>query len=151
MSLPPDEREKRLRPVIEAYRNTAFTWGLHDCALFAARCVDAQIGTRFESNIQRDYAYEGPVSAVRLVKEAGGWETIIGRYMGASVSPEDLEILGDVVLARAHAPFERTALLGIRDEELIVVPGTLKLEWLPMSHAICGWKLDNVRTGWFDV
>ena len=139
----PDQREARLAPVIEAYRKMPFMWAVHDCALFAARCVDAQLGTRFESNIVRDCLYETPIAALRIVKEAGGWEQIIGRYLGPSVSPDQLE-LGDVVLAHAPPPFERTSLLGICDEELIIVPGSERLEWHPIAQALRGWKLSNI-------
>jgi hypothetical protein len=138
-----DERHTRLAPVIEGYRKTPFAWQVHDCVLFAARCVDAQIGTRLEFNIQRDYKYNGPVAALRIVTEAGGWEPIISRYLGPSVKPSELEF-GDVVLGHAKPPFERTSLLGICDEDLIIVPGSERLEWLPMSNAMMGWKLENV-------
>lgn len=143
MNPTPDQREARLAPVIEAYRKTPFAWAIHDCVLFASRCVDAQLGTRFESNIARDYHYETPIAALRIVKEAGGWEPIIGRYLGPSVPVSELEF-GDVVLARAPEPFERTSLLGICDEELIIVPGSQHLEWHPMTQALLGWKLSRV-------
>lgn len=141
-----DTRQARLAPVIEGYRRTPFLWAVHDCALFAARCVDAQLGTRFEANILRDYHYESPVMAVRLVREAGGWEAIIGRYLGPAVPADQIEF-GDVVLARANPPFERTALLGICDEDLIILPGSERLEWMPMANALVGWKLDNISAG----
>lgn len=147
MKLTPDQRQLLLAPVIDGYRKTPFAWALHDCALFAARCVDAQLHTRFEWNILRDYHYESAISAVRIVKEAGGWEPIITRYMGPSVPAESLGF-GDVVLAHGPEPFERTSLLGICDEELIMVPGFAGLEWQPMSYALLGWKLENVPRGY---
>jgi hypothetical protein len=138
-----NEREAKLSPVVEAYRNVPFMWAAHDCVLFAARCVDAQIGTFLENLIQRDFRYSGAVQAVRLVKDAGGWEPLISRYLGNAVPTERLEF-GDIVLGRAPPPFERTSLLGVCDEELFIAPGTLHLEWLPMSDAILGWKLENI-------
>lgn len=139
----PDEREARLRGVVETYRNIPFAWTVHDCVLFAARCVDAQIGTRFEYNIPRDYKYDGPVSALRIVIGAGGWEKLIERYLGPSVAPDRLEF-GDVVLGHSHPPFERTTLLGICDEELFMAPDTDGLCWLPMAHALMGWKISDI-------
>jgi hypothetical protein len=139
----PDEREARLRAVVETYKNIPFTWSVHDCVLFAARCVDAQIGTRFEYNIPRDYKYEGPISALRIVAEAGGWEKLIGRYLGPSVTPDRLEF-GDVVLGHPHAPFERSTNMGICDEELFMAPDTDGLSWLPMSNALMGWKIADI-------
>jgi len=147
MILSHDERQARLTPVIEGYRSTRFAWEIHDCVLFAARCVDAQLGTRLEANIQRDYHYTGPVSALRIVMAAGGWEPIITRYLGPSVPSTELQF-GDVVLGHARPPFERTTLLGICDEELIIAPGSQCLTWLPMSHALQGWKLENIPCRW---
>lgn len=138
-----DMRFARLSPVIETYRKIPFAWSVHDCVLFAARCVDAQIDGRFETFIKRDFRYDGPVSAVRIVKSCGGWEPLITRYLGPSVGPEEL-VLGDVVLGRAEPPFERTSLLGICDEELFIAPGSFNLEWLPMANALRGWKLDRI-------
>lgn len=146
MTLTLDRRQSLLAPVIAGYRKTPFAWAIHDCALFAARCVDAQLGTHFESNIMRDYHYDTPMAAIRIVQQAGGWEPIISRYMGPSVAPDQIEF-GDVVLARAPEPFERTSLLGICDEELIIAPGSESLEWQPMAYALRGWKLENVSRG----
>lgn len=139
----PEERENRLRAVVDTYRRTPFAWTTHDCVLFAARCVDAQLGTRFEYNIARDYQYEGPISALRIVVAAGGWEALVTRYLGASVKAEKLEF-GDVVLGHGPPPFERATLLGICDEELFMAPDTEALSWLPMSNAILGWKIADI-------
>lgn len=144
MKVDADMRFARLAPVIEAYRKVPFLWTVHDCVLFAARCVDAQLDTRIETFIQRDYRYEGPISALRIVKNAGGWEPLVSRYLGPSVGAEELEF-GDVVLGHPEAPFERTSLLGICDEELFIAPGTFDLEWLPMTNALRGWKLERIR------
>lgn len=137
------ELEDRLRAVVENYRSVPFEWTVHDCVLFAARCVDAQIGTRLEHCIRRDYSYTNAISALRVVIDAGGWEKIIGRYLGPSVSPENIGF-GDVVLGHSTPPFERTTLLGICDEELFMVPDTERLFWLPMSHALMGWRLSDI-------
>lgn len=143
MKLAHNIRQKKLSPIIEGYRNVPFMWAAHDCVLFAARCVDAQIGTFFENLIQRDYRYTSAIQALKVVKEAGGWDPLVSSLLGPSVPPEQLEF-GDVVLGRAPVPFERTSLLGICDEELFIAPGTLHLEWLPMRDAILGWKLENI-------
>lgn len=136
-------RFARLSPIIETYRRIPFLWSVHDCVMFTARCVDAQIDTRLETFIQRDFRYDGPVSALRVLKKAGGWEPLISRYLGPSVPPEELEF-GDPVLATNAPPMERTELMGICDEELLIAPGPFQLEWLPMKHAIRGWKLDRI-------
>lgn len=143
MKVPHSVREQKLAPVVEAYRNMPFLWAAHDCVLFAARCVDAQIGTFLENLIQRDYRYSSAIEAVRIVKEAGGWEVLVSKLLGPPVPAERLEF-GDVVLGHAPEPNERTSLLGICDEELFMAPGIHRLDWLPMSHATLGWKLESV-------
>jgi len=137
------ERESRLRAVVDTYRHIPFSWAEHDCVLFAARCVDAQIGTRFEYNIPRDYRYDGPVSALRIVIGAGGWEKLIERYLGSSVPSNQLEF-GDVVLGHSYPPLENTTLLGICDEELFMAPDIDGISWLPMENALMGWKISNI-------
>lgn len=138
-----DERQDRLKPIVDAYRHIPFVWAMHDCCLFVARCVDAQLGTRFEERAHRDFDYHEAVSAIRAVKAAGGWEPLISRYFGPSVPPGQLE-LGDVVLGRAKAPFERTSLLGICDEEVFMAPDTAGIAWHPMENALMGWKLMSI-------
>jgi hypothetical protein len=83
------------------------------------------------------------VSALRIVIGAGGWEKLIERYLGPRVQPDRLEF-GDVVLGHPNVPFERTTLLGICDEELFMAPDTDGLSWLPMSHALMGWKIADI-------
>lgn len=139
----PEEREIRLRAVVDTYRNVPFAWTVHDCVLFAARCVDAQLGTRFEFNIPRDYKYDGALSALRIVMQAGGWENLIARYLGPPVAAKDLEF-GDVVLGHSLPPFDRTTMIGVCDEELFMAPDTEGLVWLPMSYALAGWKLADI-------
>jgi len=139
----PEERQARLSPIVERYRHTPFVWSVHDCVLFAARCVDAQLGTRFEFNILRDYDYHEPVTAVRIVKQAGGWEPLITRYLGPSSNPTELSF-GDVVLGHSMPPFERTSLIGICDEELFMAPDQHGLAWVSMENALMGWTLTGI-------
>lgn len=137
------EREERLKTVVENYRHVPFAWASHDCVLFAARCVDAQLGTHFEANIFRDYRYSNAISALRIVVSGGGWEAIIGRYLGPPVPAAQVEF-GGVVIGHALEPFEATTLVGICDEEMFMAPDTNGLTWLPMSRATMGWNIIDI-------
>lgn len=137
------EREARLRVVVETYRHTPFAWTFHDCVLFGARCLDAQLGTRFEFNIQRDFRYDGPISALRHVIGAGGWEKLISRYLGPSVPASEVGF-GGLVVGKDLPPFERTTLIGVCDEELFMAPGSEGLIWVPMENALMGWSLSGI-------
>lgn len=127
--------------VVELYRHRAFAWGLADCKTFAATFVDAYTGSEFLAKLERELPpYTAPLAAIRIVQAAGGWEQIISKYLGEPVPLEQAEF-GDVVLGCGKAPFERTKVLGICDEELFMAPGAMGLVWLPMStNALKVWK-----------
>lgn len=137
------DRESRLRLVVENHQKMPFAWAIHDCVLFAARCIDAQLGTQFEVDIQRDFSYDGPIAAIRIIAQAGGWEPLISRYLGPSVPAHALEF-GDVLLGHAPEPYEHTTLVGVCDEELFMAPDFRGLTWLPMTNALMGWKLRDI-------
>jgi hypothetical protein len=134
----------RLGRVIDCYRASSFEWGHHDCVLFAARCVDAQCGSNFEERIRQDFRYGSALSALRLIQEAGGFEAIVSRYLGAAVPASDLKI-GDVVLGRGPGIFADCQMLGICDEELFVAPDSQALVWLPMKLALKGWHCPEAQ------
>ena len=133
-----DERERRLSPVVERYRFSPFEWGRHDCVLFAARCVDAQCGSRFEQRIRSEFRYTTAMEALRLIKQSGGFESVVTQFLGPMVPPGELE-LGDVVLGRGPGQFADCVALGICDEESFMVPDHQGLAWLSMNLARGGW------------
>jgi hypothetical protein len=84
--------------------------------------------------------YHDALSAVRVVKAAGGWEHIVTQFLGPPVPISEAEF-GDVILGHANPPLERTVALGICDEEYFMAPGNLGLVWLPMRpNAQRCWK-----------
>jgi hypothetical protein len=131
--------EEAAATVVERYRHALFDWGRIDCKTFAASFVDARCGTHWLAQLQADLPYDDALSAMRLIKAAGGWEAIVTRYLGPPVPINDVEF-GDVVLGRANPPLERTVALGICDEECFMAPGNQGLVWFPMSNALRGWK-----------
>lgn len=138
-----DDREKRLRVVVEQYRHVPFQWGVNDCALFSARCWDAQLGTSFESKIL-SLGYDSAISAIRVIQKHGGWEKILADFLlRPPVLKCDLKF-GDLVLGHGQNPNtlvrdERTIALGICDDDFFMVPCPVGLYWLPMEYALKGW------------
>ena len=128
------DREERLRPIVDRYRNAKFEWGVHDCALFAARCFDVQLGTNFESRILA-LNYHSSLSALRIIEREGGWEAFITRMIGRPPVESSGLVFGDAVLGRANGPLA----LGICDDDYFMAPAEQGLAWLPMSRAIKGW------------
>tara|TARA_Y100001937_G_C7017544_1_gene283856 strand:+ start:193 stop:627 length:435 start_codon:yes stop_codon:yes gene_type:complete len=47
--------ENRLADYIEEVRNTKFSWGLHDCVVFANQCMRVQTGQGFFDDYMPDY------------------------------------------------------------------------------------------------
>lgn len=133
------DREECLRRIVDAWRRVPFEWGHHDCVLFAARCVDAQCGSDFEKRIRAEFRYDTALEALRLVKDNGGFEGVVTRFLGPAVPVEQLEF-GDVVLGRGPAQFADTIALGVHDDDHFMVPDNQRLAWLPMKFAIKGWK-----------
>lgn len=132
--------EEAAARVVEEFRHRPFAWGSSDCKTFAARFVDARTGSDFLRKLEEALPpYMTPLQAIHIVKAAGGWEPLITSYLGEPVPLEQAEF-GDVVLTAGAPPFERSRLLGICDEELVMAPAALGLVWLPMSCALKVWK-----------
>jgi len=143
----PTEREQRLAAVIDRYRYWPFTWGEHDCVLFAARCIDAQCDSTFELRLRREFDYHNGISAYRAIKAGGGFERLLSRYLGPAMPPTQAEV-GDVVLAQGTAGrFDNQQIIGICDEEKFIAPDELCLSWVPMKFATHVWKCPHPDTG----
>lgn len=137
--------EDAARRVVERFRKVRFEWGVFDCRIFAAAFVDARCGTDWERKLNRELPmYHDALSAVRVVKAAGGWENIVTEFLGPPVPTNEAEF-GDVILGHANPPLERTVALGICDEEYFMAPGDNGLVWLPMSNALRCWKCQEAK------
>ena len=93
--------QSRLDATIAAHRAMPFAWGAHDCALFAADCVQAVTGTDPAADLRGKYRTEA--GAARHIKRLGGMEAIADARLGARV-PVLMAQVGDVALIGADAP-----------------------------------------------
>lgn len=139
--------ELRLAAEIEAAKRRPFEWGRHDCAGFALRCAEAQLG-------------RVPPSIRRLFRASGGWSDALGARRA-------LRALGAADLAAAlDLAAERVPILAARRGDLAAVPappgpaGALALAvveggglWaaadpglarLPVSAAAAAWSLESL-------
>jgi hypothetical protein len=57
-----------------------FSYGKHDCCLFAARCVDAMRGTNYAQQLAR--AYSDVASGRRFLARFRGYEEAISSFLG---------------------------------------------------------------------
>lgn len=88
----PHDWQTRLAEVVEAARAEPFAWGTHDCARFAARCVQAVSGRTPPLPL-----WTCERSAARALRAGGGLAALAGRVLGPEVAPA-LAQAGDVVL-----------------------------------------------------
>jgi hypothetical protein len=123
-----------LQQYLDSVRNEPFAFGSHDCALFAARCVDAMRGTSFASRVlslncrsAKDYR--------SMLRKGATLEAMTIAELGDPVSdaPQD----GDVVLARIGG----RSVLCIASPPVLLAAGPVGVIPIPMSCAMMTWRI----------
>lgn len=132
-----DNWTARLNAAIEAARGRPFSWGAHDCALFAADVVMMLTGIDYGAAFRGRYA--SARGAATVIAQAGGLEAIATRALGDPVDPV-LAQRGDVALIKAAGVAAQPS-LGICVGDRIAVPGLLGLVFLPRGDAVKAWKV----------
>lgn len=125
--------ELRFDALLHSRRRTPFKWGEHDCAIFAADAVLAITGV--------DHAQElrgmGVRDAIRTVHQRGGLEAVVTSFLGEPGRPDDARE-GDVVLMPNG---DRVGLSVCVGNGKVVAAAPVGLAWLPMTDAICAWRV----------
>jgi hypothetical protein len=130
----------RLSAYLDARAQEPFTWGTHDCCLFAAGAIEAITGTHpaphmvgaYDSALgARDHGIRpSPTDPFGVL----GWPAAVGLYE----IPVTLAWRGDVVAVRA----ERSHLaLGVMVGDLVAAPGATGLAYLPRGRALAAWRV----------
>jgi hypothetical protein len=117
---------ERLAALVEARRHVPFTWGAHDCAMFAADAVLAQTDRDFLARWRGAYATEDQGEAIT----GGAFGTFMAAALaafGAAECPTGLAQRGDVALVR----YGNTQSLGVVLGGSVAVPGLSRLSFLP--------------------
>lgn len=89
--------QKRLLTTIEELKDTPFSWGENDCCIFAAKCIDAQYGTKIASEVIGQYDSE--ISCKRyMIKRAktSSLASVLDTFLPVRVEPKYAQ-RGDVV------------------------------------------------------
>lgn len=123
----------QLERFVAARAERAFEWGVNDCALFAADCVEALTGERLLSNLR---GYDGR-GALRLLADRGGLRGIATEALGEPVAPA-FAAVGDVVLLRMGD----SEALGICNGTVAMGPGPAGIEIVGMDAALAAWKVN---------
>lgn len=72
--------QKRLVTVIKAAEKRPFSWGQHDCCLFAADCVEAMCGEDFAAEFRGNYNSETGAKKA-LLRGGGSLERVLARFL----------------------------------------------------------------------
>ena len=124
----------RLAKLCHERRLTPFTWGSHDCCLWAADCVLAVTGEDPAKHLRGTYS--GALSAAHVLEEHGGVEAIASAALGEPVAV-GYATVGDIVCIEVDG--RRS--LALCNGTTILATGIDRLECLSLDCAVCAWKV----------
>lgn len=132
--------EARYAHGIETVRFVPFTWGVHDCVMFAAYMIERVTGRDFSPEFRRKYRWADAQEAKAIVAGAGGLGALVDEFLGvAARRPPLLLAKGDVVLAHSINGIE---VLAVHDGARLIAPAPdVGLDTLPLGNALYGWRL----------
>lgn len=111
----------------------AFQWGRHDCALFAADCVQAITGIDPASELR---GYTTEAGAAKCIRRAGGMEALADARLGARV-PVLMAQVGDVALLEQESPLFAVCV----GQHWLAAGLAGGLVALPLSAALIVWRV----------
>lgn len=120
------ERRRKLDAYLASVERKPFVWGSHDCALFAAACIEAQTGVDLAADVRGQYS--SALSALRLLRKQG--HRTYGDFMAARL-PEIAPAMaraGDVVTVKASRRGDALAVCVGHDLKLPSASGTAILK-----------------------
>lgn len=126
---------------IEANRETRFSWGVHDCLLWAASCVEAITGEDPAGELRGSYS--DPLAAYRIIKAAGGFEQLVESRIAGGASARtnvNLAMRGDIVTTTDS---KGRMAAGVCDGAHGVFPGPLVLTFIRRNELNPkAWRVD---------
>lgn len=137
--------QERLNNTIEAARAMHFEWGINDCALFTARCVDAIVeGADMEATIAKRIAdslvrasYKDGDDMNAVIEAEGGLRNIVTEYLGEPV-PRLRARPGDAVLIDNDGQHILGVVSGHSAVCLNMGEGIVVVS---LDLAICAWRV----------
>lgn len=123
--------QKRLVTVIKAAEKRPFSWGQHDCCLFAADCVEAMCGEDFAAEFRGNYNSEAGAKKA-LLRGGGSLERVLARFLD-EVNPSLIQ-RGDVAVVenagrRCAGVFYGGSVWVPGDNGLVGLSGNLLSAW----------------------
>lgn len=127
---------ERLQQCVENAKLLPFQYGVHDCCLWAAHCVDAMCDTQHAAAIKDRFNYADEAAADTVIEAGGGLLALVQSFLG---KPENAvwAAPGDVVLVRN----EGRAITGVVVGHSVVAPSSTGLLVLPYGEIAVCWKV----------
>lgn len=123
----------RLLSTIRAAEKRPFSWGEHDCCLFAADCAHAMCGEDFAKNWRG--TYDNEVGAKKAILRGGGTlENVLGKYLNEV--PIKLAQRGDIAIVENAG----TRCAGVIYGGAVWVPGNDGLVCLRVKP-LSAWRI----------
>lgn len=126
---------ERLSHLISDSDHRSFTWGAHDCCLFAADAVMELTGVDFGAELRGTYSTA--LEAARILKKRGGVCGIASAALGAEIPPMMAQ-RGDIIMYRSA----NGEALGVCIGAQFVAAGTHALLRGGMDEALAAWRVN---------
>lgn len=124
-----------LQQYLDDVRDRPFEWGEHDCALFAAKAVDASRGTGFEAMVRR-YGCRSALDYRHLQRNANvTLDGLTTAELGSPIDDVTQAQRGDVALLVSNGRQS----LGVVVPPLILVASPTGTMPVAMTHAVKVW------------
>lgn len=124
----------RLQQTIEAASGRLFSWGEHDCCLFAADCIQAMTGADLMAEFRGQY--DSAESAYRLIGRRG-LASHLSQRLGDAL-PALFAHRGDLMTATGE---DGRPAVGICVGEKALFLGPAGLLSLPISDCLSTWRV----------
>lgn len=132
-----EDWQARLHECVEVARILPFKYGLHDCCLWAAHCIDAMCDTQYVRQVKERLNYNSKETADAVILSAGGLPRLVSEFLGEP-RRDAFAAPGDVVLTRGP---DGEALIGVVVGHRIVAPGPSGVLSIPAAKTLLYWKV----------
>ena len=123
-----------LQEYLDSVRTTPYTWGEHDCAMFAAKATDARLGTDYADKV-RAFGATSARAYRKLLRDGKSLEQLTTGILGDPVVKKIEE--GDVVLiGKGHR-----AALAVAVPPLAFAAGPDGLLPVPLAAVTRVWRV----------
>lgn len=130
---------KRLDWVISSARAKKFSWGRHDCALFASECIKAMTGIDFSRGLRGKYRSAKGAEKALMDRGIESLEEFINICLGPCLENIKKAQRGDVVLV--ETPDGSAAGIVDLSGRKAAVAGKKGLVFIPQADWIRGWRV----------